>query len=131
MRLYTGRVAWAYCAIVAGAVLFLLRRLLLPSFAEVEGLPFEIAVGSALNSCYGRPALNTCGDGIIFVLATLGVIIASGWGSFGRSVFAVILAILPLGLFFAFAPIWIPPLLLLLIPLAIEGGTRLLFPRVE
>mgnify|MGYP005842078631 CR=1 FL=1 len=128
MNIFTRRVAWAYSAILVGALLFMLRRLVLPTYFELEGVPFAIAVGSALNSCYGRPTLNNCGDGLVFVLTTIGVVVATGWGSLGRSIFAVILAVLPVGLYFAFAPLGLPVLLLLLIPLAIEAASQLLFP---
>lgn len=128
MNIFTPRVAWAYSAILAGAILFMLRRLALPTFFELEGVPFAIAVASALNSCYSRPTLNTCGDGIIFALTTLGVIAATGWGSLGRSIFAIILAVLPVGFYFAFAPLWLSVLPLLLIPVVIEAGSQWLFP---
>lgn len=128
MQIFTRRVAWAYTVILVGAILFMLRRLVLPTVFETEGVPFDIAVGSIVNSCYSRPALNTCSDLVVVVLTIAGVVIASGWGSFGRATFAVILGVLPLGLYLALGPIWIPLLALLLIPLAIEVGTRLVFP---
>lgn len=129
MRILTRRVIWAYSFILIGVILFWLRRLVLPNYFELEGVPFAIAAPSALNSCYHRLALNTCGDAAIFSLTTLGVIAATGWGSLGRSTFALILAILPVGLFFALMPPGLPALLLALIPLFIELGSQLIFPE--
>lgn len=128
MQIVTRRVAWAYAAILAGAILFLLRRLLLPTTFELEGMPFDIAAGSVVNSCYSRPALNSCSDPAIVLLTILGVVAAAGWRSLGRAIFAAILAIVPLGLYLGLGPIWIPLLALLLIPLAIEIASQLLFP---
>lgn len=118
----------AYAVIVAGATLFMLRRLVLPTVFELEGLPFDIAVPSALNACYRGPALSTCGDGVIVVLTVIGVAVAAGWGSPGRAIFAAILAVLPLGLYLVLSPIWIPLALLILLPLALDLGVRLLLP---
>lgn len=129
MQIFTRRVAWAYTAILLGAILFMLRRLVLPTLFELEGVPFDIAVGSIVNSCYGNPALSTCSDPVIVLLTIIGVVVATGWGSLGRTIFAVILGLLPLGLYLGLGPIWIPLLALLLIPLAVELGTRLVFPQ--
>jgi hypothetical protein len=128
MQIFTGRVVLAYAVILVGAILFLLRRLVLPTTFEIEGVPFDIAVGSVVNSCYNRPALNSCSDLVIVLLTILGVVVATGWRSVGRAIFAVILAIVPLGLYLGLGPIWIPLLALLLIPLAIEVASQLLFP---
>jgi hypothetical protein len=116
----------AYAVLLAGATLFLLRRLVLPTVFELEGLPFDVAVPSVLNSCYGNPTLATCSDGVIVVLTVIGVTLAAGWGGVGRMIFAVILALLPLGLYLVLSPIWIPLALLILLPLALDIGTRLL-----
>lgn len=124
----TRRTLSAYAVLLAGATLFMLRRLVLPTVFELEGLPFDIAVPSAMNACYMRPALNTCSDGAIAVLTVLGVALAAGWGSPGRMIFAMILAVLPLGLYLVLTPIWIPLLLLILLPLALDLGVRLLVP---
>jgi hypothetical protein len=118
----------AYAVLLAGVILFLLRRLVLPTVFELEGVPFDIAVPSALNSCYNGPALSTCSDGVIVALTIIGVTVAAGWGSVGRMIFAVILSILPLGLYFILSPIWIPLALLILLPLALDLGVRLLAP---
>ena len=128
MRVLTRRVVWAYLAIGVAALVFVLRRVLFPTTFEIEGVPFDIAVGSALNLCYNRPSLNACGDLGAVVFAVIGVVLASGWGSAGRTIFAVILAILPLGLYLALSPIWVPLFLLLCIPLAIELATQAIFP---
>lgn len=128
MQIFTRRVAWAYTVLLAGAILFMLRRLALPTTFELEGVPFDIAVGSVVNSCFGGPALNSCADPAVVVLTVVGVVIATGWGSIGRTIFAAILALVPLGMYFALGPIWIPLLALLLVPLVIEIGTRVVFP---
>lgn len=127
MRITTQRLIWAYGFALIGVLLFALRRALLPNYFELEGLPLAIAIPSALYSCYTNPALSTCGDGVIFALTALGVVAASGWGSLGRSIFAVILGILPLSFYFLFAAAGLAVPMLLLIPLAIELGDRWLF----
>lgn len=129
MSIVTRRVVWAFAVVLLGATLFMLRRLALPTVFEIEGVPFAIAVGSALNSCYSRPALTTCSDLVIVVLTVLGVVVAAGWGSLGRTAFALVLALLPLALYLALGPIWIPLLLLLLIPLIVELLSQLFFPE--
>lgn len=128
MTVLTRRVLWAYIAIGVAALLFVLRRLLFPTTFEIEGVPFDIAVGSALNLCYNRPSISACGDLGAVLVAVIGVVLATGWASAGRTIFAVILAILPLGLYLALSPIWIPLILLLLIPPAIELATLAIFP---
>lgn len=127
MSIATQRLIWAYCCALVGALLFALRRLLLPNYFELEGLPLAIAIPSALYSCYTNPALSTCGDGAIFALTALGVVAATGWGSPGRSIFAVILIILPLCFYFLFAAAGLAAAMLLLIPVAVELGDRGLF----
>lgn len=125
----TERPTWwfaPYAALLIGATLFMLRRLVLPTYFELEGVPFGIAVGSALNACYTRPTLSVCADGIIVALTGLGVALGAGWGSLGRSIFAAILLILPLGLYFAYSPIWLWLPLLILLPIILEVGVRLL-----
>ncbi|MBP1465547.1 hypothetical protein EYB53_007495 [Candidatus Chloroploca sp. M-50] len=131
MNISTQRILVAYTILLAGIALFILRRMILPTTFEIQGVPFDIAVPSVLNSCYNRPALNTCSDSVIVTLTTVGVVLASGWRSAGRMIFAVILGILPLGLYFVLSPIWIPLILLALLPLEIEIGTRFLFPKQE
>ena len=128
MKLFTRRVAWAYAILLVCAALFLLRRAVLPTVFELEGVPFDIAVGSALNACYGRPTLSSCSDLGIVALAVIGVVVATWWGSAGRTAFAVILALLPLGLYLVLSPIWIPLIMLLLIPPTIGGVAGALFP---
>jgi hypothetical protein len=118
----------AYVVLLAGIVLFLLRRLVLPTSFELDGLPFDIATSSALNACYNTPALDMCGDGVIVALTIIGVTLASGWGRTGRMIFAVILALLPIGLYFILSPIWVTLILLILLPLALDLGVRLLVP---
>jgi hypothetical protein len=129
MKLLESRIVRAYLVIAVGALLFALRRVVLPTFFELEGVPFDIAVPSALNSCYFSPALSTCSDAGIVALTVIGVIVAVGWGSVGMTNFAVILAIPPLVLYFALSPIWAPLLALAFIPIALEVGLRLLAPR--
>ncbi|PDV97668.1 hypothetical protein [Candidatus Chloroploca asiatica] len=131
MNISTQRILVAYTILLAGIALFILRRMVLPTTFEIQGVPFDIAVPSVLNSCYNRPALNTCSDSVIVTLTTVGVVLASGWRSAGRMIFAVILGILPLGLYFVLSPIWIPLILLALLPIEIELGTRFLFPKQE
>ncbi|MEI7643030.1 MAG: hypothetical protein WCJ55_01860 [Chloroflexales bacterium] len=128
MSISQSRILRAYLVIALGAILFMLRRYALPTFFDTEGLPFEIAGPSALNSCYSAFALNTCADGGIVFFTVIGVITAMGWGSIGMAIFAIILAIPPLVLYFALSPIWAPLLSLLLIPAALELGMRFLFP---
>jgi hypothetical protein len=128
MPIFQNRIVRAYLIIMVGAVLYLLRRYALPTFFETEGLPFDIAGPSALNSCYDVIALNTCADGGIVLLTVVGVIITVGWGSLGMAIFAIILAIPPLVLYFALSPILAPLLSLMLIPVALELGLRFLFP---
>jgi hypothetical protein len=122
------RIVRAYIVIAVGAALYMLRRYALPTFFDTEGLPFDIAGPSALNSCYDTLALNTCADGGIVGLTMIGVIAAVGVGSVGMTIFAIILAIPPLVLYFALSPIWAPLLSLMLIPVALELGLRFLFP---
>lgn len=122
------RTLYAYAVLLAAATLFMLRRLVLPTVFELEGVPFDIAAASALNSCYFFPAPSTCSDGVIVVLATLGVAVAAGWGSAGRMIFALILMILPLALYLLLVPIWVILALLIVLPLALDLGVRLLAP---
>jgi hypothetical protein len=129
MTLFTRRTLWAYALILVAVALFALRRVLLPTTFELEGVPFDIAVASALNSCYGRPTLNSCADLGVVTLAVIGVVLATGWASAGRTIFAVILAIMPLGLFLALSPVWLTLILLLVIPAAIELVSQALFGR--
>jgi hypothetical protein len=123
------RASYAYMVLLAGAILVLLRRLLLPNFFELEGLPLDIANASALNSCYGSPAISTCGDGVVVILTAIGVAVAAGWGSAGRAIFAAILVVLPIGLYLSFVPIWAIALLLALLPLALDLGVRMFYPQ--
>ncbi|MGQ9528834.1 hypothetical protein [Chloroflexus sp.] len=125
----THRVVRAYLVIALGALLFWLRRIFLPTFFELQGVMFDIAVPSALNSCYNRPALATCSDAVIVVLTVFGVVAAVGWGNLAMTVFALILAIPPLALYFALSPIWPPLIALAFIPIALELGLWFLFPR--
>lgn len=67
MQIFTRRVAWAYTVLLVGAILFMLRRLLLPTTFEIEGVPFDIAVGSAVYACFTGPTLATCSDPVIVV----------------------------------------------------------------
>jgi hypothetical protein len=124
----THRIVRAYLVIALGAVLFWLRRIFLPTFFELQGVMFDIAVPSALNSCYNRPALATCSDAVIVVGTVVGVVAAVGWGNLAMTVFAIILAI-PLALYFALSPIWPPLIALAFIPIALELGLWFLFPR--
>jgi hypothetical protein len=126
--LLRNRIVRAYLVIAVGAALYMLRRYALPTFFDTEGLPFDIAGPSALNSCYDSFTLNTCADGGIVILTVIGVIAAVGWGSSGMMIFAIILAIPPLVLYFALSPIWAPLISLMLIPAALELGLRFLFP---
>ncbi len=128
MPIFESRILRTYVVIALGAILFMLRRYALPTFFDTEGLPFDIAGPSALNSCYDAIALNTCADGGIVLFTIIGVVLSVGWGSLGMAIFAVILAIPPLVLYFALSPIWAPLLSLLLIPVALEVGLRFLFP---
>jgi hypothetical protein len=122
------RTLYAYAVLLAAATLYLLRRMVLPTVFEIEGIPFDIATASALNSCYFTPTLNTCSDGVIVVFATLGVTVAAGWGSVGRMIFAVILMLLPLALYLLLVPIWVILILLIALPLALDLGVRLFVP---
>ena len=123
------RILRAYLVIGVGALLFWVRRLTLPTFFELEGVPFDIAVPSALNSCYTTPAFATCSDAIVVLLTISGVVLAVGWKQPPMLIFAVILAIPPLVLYFALSPIWAPLIALALIPLLLELGLWFLFPR--
>jgi hypothetical protein len=123
------RILRAYLVIGVGALLFWGRRLMLPTFFETEGLAFDIAVPSVLNSCYGRPELSTCSDAVVVLLTILGVVLAVGWRKPPLLIFAAILAIPPLVLYFALSPIWAPLFALALIPLLLELGLWFLFPR--
>lgn len=131
MSLLQNRFVRPYLIIAIGAIFFALRRLLLPTFFELQNVPFDIAVPSALNSCYEKFALNTCSDGVIVALTILGVIVAIGWNNPGFFIFAVILAIPPLVLYFSLSPIWVPLLALAIIPIALEVGLRILFPPAK
>lgn len=123
------RMLRAYLVIGVGALLFWLRRLVLPTFFEVEGVTFDIAVPSALNSCYMTPALSTCSDAVVVLLTIVGVVSAVGWRQPPLLIFATILAIPPLVLYFALSPIWAPLIALAVIPLLLELGLWFLFPR--
>lgn len=131
MPLVQSRLFRAFAVIAAAALLFVLRRLALPTFFEQQGVPFDIAVPSNLSSCLQRPALATCSDAAVVVLAVAGVVAAVGWGNLGMLIFAIILALPPLLLYFAGSPIWAPLLALAFIPVALEIGLRLLAPQVE
>lgn len=117
---------YPYAALLVGGMLFMLRRLVLPTSFELAGVPFTIAINSALNLCYTRPGLLTCSDPIIVVLTSLALAIGAGWSSWGRTFAALVLVITPIGLYFLSGPIWLwlPPLLLL--PVILEAGSRLL-----
>jgi hypothetical protein len=128
-RLFANRLVRAYLIIAVGAVLFMLRRQFFPTFFELQGLPFEIAVPSVMNGCYANPSFIRCADAGIVVVTIVGVIIALGWGSLGMTVFAVILSIAPLLLYFALSPIWAPLIALVIIPIALELGLWILAPR--
>jgi hypothetical protein len=123
------RMLRAYLVIGAGALLFWGRRLLLPTFFETEGLSFDIAVPSVLNSCYTSPTLSTCSDAVIVLLTVVGVVLAVGWRKPPLLIFAAILAIPPLVLYFALSPIWAPLIALAVIPPLLEVGLWFLFPR--
>lgn len=131
MSLVQNRTFRAFAVIAAAALLFMLRRAALPTFFEQQGVPFDIAVPSNLSSCLQGPALDTCSDAAVVVLAVVGVVAAVGWGSLGMLIFAIILALPPLLLYFAGSPIWAPLLALAFIPIALEVGLRLLVPRPE
>jgi hypothetical protein len=118
----------AYTVLLAGAILFLLRRLLLPTVFEIEGVPFYIAMPSAMYACSQMPGLSNCSDGVLGVLTIVGVALASGWGSPGRMVFSLILMLLPLSMFLMLSPIWIPIVMVILLPLVLDVGARLLAP---
>ncbi|PDW02858.1 hypothetical protein CJ255_11895 [Candidatus Viridilinea mediisalina] len=111
-----------------GGMLFMLRRLVLPTSFELAGVPFTIAINSALNLCYTRPGLITCSDAIIVVLTSLAVAIGAGWRSWGRMFFALIFVVTPIGLYILSGPIWLWLPTLALLPVVIEGGSRLLAP---
>jgi hypothetical protein len=127
-ELLSNRTLRAYLVILVGATLFMARRLVFPTFFETSGVPFNIAVPSNLNACYTEPRLLMCSDAVVVALTVLGVIVALGWGSPGITVFAIMLAIPPLVLYFALSPIWAPLLALAFIPLALEVGLRWLVP---
>jgi hypothetical protein len=131
MSLAENRTLRAFAVIALGAGLFALRRWLLPTFFEQQGVPFDIAVPSNLSSCLQGPALATCSDAVVVVLAVVGVVAAVGWGNLGMLVFAIILALPPLLLYFAGSPIWAPLIALAFIPIALEIGIRLLIPPAE
>jgi len=125
------RMVRAFAVIAVAALLFALRRAILPTFFEQQGVPFDIAVPSNLSSCTLSPALDTCSDAAVVVLAVAGVVAAVGWGSPAMLIFAIILAVPPLLLYFAGSPIWAPLLALAFIPVALELGLRLLVPQNE
>ncbi len=118
-----------YALFLVGAILFMLRRLLLPTSLELEGVPFDIGLGSVLNLCYSRPSLAACSDPVIVTLTVFGVALTAARGSVGRSIFALIMLLLPLGLYFAYSPLWLWLGLLLLLPLLLDLGVRWLIPR--
>ncbi len=129
MTIFSRRTLYAYAVILGGMSLYMLRRLFLPTFFETEGVPFAISSISALSACYAGPTINTCSDAVIVTLSTFGVVAAASWGSPGRTIFALILAVLPLGFYLIGSSIWITLILLVLLPLAIDLGVRLLIPR--
>jgi hypothetical protein len=126
--MFSRRTLNAYTVLLAGAILFLLRRLVLPTVFETEGVPFNIALPSAMYACSQIPSLSNCSDGVLGVLTIVGVALAAGWGSLGRMVFSLILMLLPLSMFLMLSPIWIPIVMVILLPLALDVGVRLFEP---
>jgi hypothetical protein len=126
--MFTRRTLNAYTVLLAGTILFLLRSFLLPTVFELEGVPFYVAIPSAMYACSRLPTLNTCGDGVIGVLTIVGVALAAGWGSPGRMVFSLILMLLPLSMFLMLSSIWITIVMIVLLPLVLDVGARLLAP---
>jgi hypothetical protein len=123
------RLVVCYAILAFGALLFFLRRLLLPSFFELEGVPFTIAAPSILNSCYSAPTIAKCSDPVIVVATIIGVTLAIGWRSTIAMIFAVILALVPLLFYLMLGPITFVLILLIVNPLFIFFGMRLLFPQ--
>jgi hypothetical protein len=120
------RLVVCYAILALGIGLFFLRRLLLPSFFELEGVPFEIATRSTLNSCYSAPTLAKCSDPVIVLATIIGVTLVIGWGSTIAMVFAAILAVMPTLFYLMLGPISFVLILLIANPLLIFFGMRLL-----
>ena len=123
------RVGLSYSIIAVGIVLYVLRRVFLPTFFELEGLPFTIAAPSVLNSCYNKPTLITCIDPVIVGLTILGVAIATARGNGVSIGFTLVLILMPTGLYFLLGPIQLVVILLLVIPVLIDYGMKLIFPE--
>ncbi|MFQ3664367.1 MAG: hypothetical protein SNJ69_18490 [Chloroflexaceae bacterium] len=49
------RIIWAYGVVLVGGLLLALRRLALPNYFELEGLPLAIAIPSALTRATPTP----------------------------------------------------------------------------
>jgi hypothetical protein len=123
------RVLSAYAIVLVATLLFLGRRLVLPTDFDVAGMPFEIAAASATNRCYSHPELSVCSDLIIVVPAIIGVTVASGRGHVLAMVFASLMGLLALALYLMLSSIYVVFATLLLTPLLIVGIEQLAFPR--
>ncbi len=126
--LLRSRITICYLIIAGGTLLFALRRLILPTFFELEGLPFFIAAPSVLNSCYSAPTLAKCSDPAIVLATIIGVTLVTGWGHPIALIFALILAILPTLFYLLLGPILFVLGFLLIIPVLVTFGMRLFFP---
>jgi hypothetical protein len=127
-RLFANRLLRSYLVLLLGVLVFIGRRYLAPTTFELEGLPPVIAVGSVLNSCYVAPTWIKCSDPVIIAVSVLLMTLTLGWGSWVAMIFAVILAILPLSIYFLLGPITLVLINLLVIPLIVQMILRLIFP---
>jgi hypothetical protein len=126
--MWRSRVFSAYVLLCVGALLFLARRMVLPTDFDVEGMPFEIAATSATNRCYSRPSLAMCSDLLIVVPTIIAVTIASGRGHILALLFAALMGLMALALFLMLSSIYVVFATLLLMPLLIVTINRLAFP---
>ncbi len=129
--IFNNRLLRSYFLLLILVLLFFVRRRLLPTPLELENLPLDIAVASGLQSCYDAPALARCGDPLIVAVGGILMIFSAGWGHWLTMAFAVILGLLPITIYFLFAPIWMVFLALLLMPLLVALVFRLILPPAE
>ncbi|MCG8353557.1 MAG: hypothetical protein MI924_37815 [Chloroflexales bacterium] len=126
--LFANRLLRSYLVLLLGILVFIGRRYIIPTTLELEGLPPTIAVGSVLNSCYVAPTWIKCSDPVIIAVSVLLMTLTLGWGNWVAMMFAVILAILPLAIYFLLGPITLVLINLLAIPLIVQLILRLIFP---
>lgn len=126
--LLENRIVRGFAALAVAVLLFMARRWLLPLDLDSPTIPFTIAVPSVLYSCYNSFDAVACLDPALVVLGTLAVALATGWGSLGLMLLALIMVPLPLITYFLMGPIWLVLAALAAIPLVAEFALYYVFP---